>query len=114
MTELQFWHWVATSALGLLVAILAFYGKRISDKADDAMTRQEFKDYVERIEVGRREFRESQIKMFERMDNHDKLDASRFEILTKDFNGGLQRLSEKMSDNQVQLLTELSKKADRN
>ena len=57
--------------------------------------------------------RDSIVKLFEKMDNHEKLDQVRFDVIVKDFNGGINRLSEKISDTQVQILTQMNSKQDK-
>lgn len=113
MSELQFYHWIATGALGVLISILGFLWKTMADDMKTKLSREEFKSYLDEASESRKNLRDSILKLFEKMEGHEKLDAVRFEVLTKDFNGGLGRLSEKLSDNQVQLLTQLNTKVDR-
>ena len=113
MTELQFYHLIATGALGVLVAIIGYLYKQMADDMKAKLSREEFKAYLDDASGSRKELRESIIKLFERMENHEKLDAARFEVITKDFNGGVGRLAEKINDVQVNILTQLNTKVDR-
>jgi hypothetical protein len=113
MTELQFYHWIATGALGVLVTILGWLGKNMADDMKAKLSKEEFSSYLADAKQSRSDLRESIIKLFEKMENHDKLDASRFDGIIKDFNGGVSRLSEKISDVQVNILTQLNGKADK-
>jgi hypothetical protein len=113
MTELQMYHWIATGALTILITILGFLGKNVIEDMKTKLSKEEFAVYLQDAKQSRNELRESIVKLFEKMENHDKLDSARFEIITRDFNGGLNRISEKISDNQVQLLRELNGKADK-
>lgn len=113
MNELQFWHEVATGVLGLLVTILGYLWVTTVNEMKSKLSKEEFKAYLEDAAESRKNLRESIVKLFEKMENHERLDATRFELLTKDFNGGLQRLSEKLSDNALQILTQLNEKQDR-
>lgn len=113
MNELQFYHWIATGALTCLLTILWWWIRGVSDDMKAKLSREEFKSFMEDIVRSRTEFRDNFIKLFEKSEQHEKFDAARFEILTRDFNGGLNRLAEKISDNHIQVLTKLNDKQDR-
>lgn len=113
MNELQLYHWIATGAVGGLATILWWWIRQVADDMKAKLSREEFKSYLDETSSSRRELRDSIIKLFEKMEAHEKLDAARFEGVVKDFNGGVQRLSEKISDTQVNILTKLNDKADK-
>ena len=113
MNELQFWHWIATGGVTVILTILWWWVRSVSDDMKTKLSREEFASYLQDAKASRNEIRETLVKLFERADNHEKLDAVRFESVIKDFNGGMQRLSEKISDTQVNILTKLNDKMDK-
>lgn len=113
MGELQLWRDIATGVLGILVLIIGYLWTSTVADMKTKLSKEEFKSYLEEASESRKNLRDSILKLFEKLEGHEKLDAVRFEVLTKDFNGGIQRISEKMSDNQVQILTQLNGKQDK-
>ena len=113
MNELQLYRDIATGVLGILVLIIGWLWVSTVTEMKSKLSKEEFKAYLEDASESRKNLRDSIVKLFEKMENHEKLDASRFEVVIRDFNGGMARLSEKMSDNQVQILTQLNGKQDR-
>jgi len=113
MTELQFYQWLATGVLTIVIGILGYLGRGLMEDMKTKLSKDEFASYLQEAKTSRGEIRDSIIKLFEKMENHDKLDAARFESIIKDFNGGINRLSEKLSDNQLQILREMNGKADK-
>ncbi len=113
MTELQFYHLIATGALGVLVAIIGYLYRQMADDMKAKLSKEEFKVYLDEASGSRKELRDSIIKLFEKLESHEKLDAIRFESVVKDFNGGVNRLSEKISDTQINILTQLNTKIDK-
>lgn len=113
MSELTFWHLVATGALFLLMSIMGVMGKGVLDDMKAKLSREEFKSYLDDAKGAREELRTSIIKLFERSENHEKLDASRFELLTKDFNGGIQSMRDLLYTSKLEILKELNDKVDK-
>ena len=113
MGELQFYRDIATGVLGILVIIIGYLWKTTADDVKAKMSKEEFKAYLEDASESRKNLRDSIVKLFEKMDNHEKLDQVRFDVIVKDFNGGINRLSEKISDTQVQILTQMNSKQDK-
>ena len=113
MTELQIYQWAATGLIGALATILWWWIRQVAEDMKAKMSKEEFKNYLEDASRGRNELRDSIIKLFEKMESHDKLDATRFESIVKDFTGGINRLSEKIGDAQVNILTQLNTKVDK-
>mgnify|MGYP001559212639 CR=1 FL=1 len=113
MGELQFYRDIATGVLGILVLIIGYLWKTTADDVKAKMSKEEFKAYLEDASESRKNLRDSIVKLFEKMDNHEKLDQVRFDVIVKDFNGGINRLSEKISDTQVQILTQMNSKQDK-
>ena len=113
MSELQFWHWIATGALGVLLTILAWVAKKVWDKAEAAVPKDDFKIFLEKVEIARRENRETIIQLFEDQKENAAQQNERFAQIIKDFNGGMQRITEDLSDTKYELLRELNKKEDR-
>lgn len=113
MNELQMYRDIATGVLGILVLIIGWLWVSTVTEMKSKLSKEEFKAYLEDASESRKNLRDSIVKLFEKMENHEKLDSARFEVLTKDFNGGLNRLSEKLSDTQVQILTQMNTKKDR-
>ena|SRR5689334_2113576 len=113
MTELQMYHWVATGALSLLVGILTYLGKGLMDDMKTKLSKEEFAAYLTDAKTSRGEIRDTLIKLFEKMENHDKLDAARFEGIVKDFNGGMQRISDNLNTSKLEIFDRINGKADR-
>jgi hypothetical protein len=113
MGELQFYRDIATGVLGILVIIIGYLWKTTADDVKSKLSRDEFKSYLDDAKESREALKTSIIKLFEKADNHEKLDAARFEVITKDFNGGVGRLAEKINDVQVNILTQLNNKMDK-
>jgi len=113
MNEVQFWHWIATGALGVLVMLLSWWGKTLSDDVRKRLTREEFKVYLDEATRSRHELRDSILKLFERAESHEKSDVERFERLTKDFNGGLTSMRDLMYTSKLEILRELNDKVDK-
>lgn len=81
--------------------------------AEAALPRADFIKSMTDLETGRREFREGQIKLFERIEQHAKEDTVRFETLTKDFNGAATRITDAMHENHTEILKALNGKVDK-
>jgi len=113
MNELQLYRDIATGVLGILVIIIGYLWKTTADDVKSKMSKEDFKSYLDDAAESRKNLRESILKLFEKMDNHEKLDQVRFDGIVKDFNGGVNRLSEKISDTQVQILTQMNSKVDK-
>lgn len=113
MNELQLYRDIATGVLGILVLIIGYLWTTTAADVKSKLSKEAFESYLEEASNARRELRESIIKLFEKLENHEKLDGMRFEKVIGDFNGGMTRISEKISDNQVQLLTKINEKQDR-
>ena len=113
MSEVQFWHIVATSALFLLVGVLGFMGKGVIDDMKTKLSKEEFASYLQEAKQSRGEIRESIIKMFEKMENHDKLDAARFDAIVKDFNGGLARITDTLYQSKLEIFDRINGKQDK-
>ena len=113
MTELQIYQWAATGLIGALATILWWWIRQVADDMKQKLSKEEFKTYLDEASGSRKDLRESIIKLFEKMDNHDKLDSVRFESIVKDFNGGVNRLSEKINEAQISILTQLNGKVDK-
>jgi len=113
MSELQMYHWVATGALSILVGILGFMGKNVLDDMKTKMSKEEFASYLQEAKTSRSELRDSIVKLFEKMENHDKLDAVRFEGIVKDFNGGLARMTDTLYQSKLEIFDRINGKADK-
>ena len=113
MSEVQFWHWIATGALGVLIAILGWWGKSIVDDMKTKMSKEEFKSYLDDASESRRNLRDSIVKMFERIESHEKLDGERFQTLTKDFNGGLARITDTLYQSKLEIFDRINGKQDK-
>jgi hypothetical protein len=113
MSEVQFWHIVATGALFLLVGILGFIGKGVLDDMKTKLSKEEFKDYLDEASESRKNLRDSIVKLFEKMEGHEKLDSERFQVLTKDFNGGLQSMRDLLYTSKLEILREMNGKVDK-
>ncbi len=113
MNELQLYRDIATGVLGILVLIIGYLYKSMADEMKAKLSKEEFKTYLEEASTSRKELREAIMKLFLNLENHEKLDAVRFDSVIKDFNGGVNRLSEKISEAQISIMTQLNGKADR-
>lgn len=113
MSEVQFWHLVATASLFLLVGVLSVMGKGVLDDMKTKLSKEEFASYLADAKQARTELRDTLIKLFEKMENHDKLDVARFEGVVKDFNGGLQSLRDTLHTSKLEIFDRINGKADR-
>ena len=113
MNELQLYRDIATGVLGVLVLIIGYLYKSMADEMKAKLSKEEFKTYLEEASTSRKELREAIMKLFLNLENHEKLDAVRFDSVIKDFNGGVNRLSEKISEAQISIMTQLNLKADK-
>ncbi len=113
MSELQIYQWAATGLIGALATILWWWIRQVADDMKTKLSREEFAGYLQDAKQSRSELRESIMKLFNNQENHEKLDAVRFDSIIKDFNGGINRLSEKIGDVQVSILTQLNGKVDK-
>lgn len=113
MNELQMYRDIATGVLGVLVLIIGYLYRSMADDMKAKLSKEEFKTYLEEASTSRKELREAIMKLFLNLENHEKLDAVRFDSVIKDFNGGVNRLSEKISDAQITIMTQLNTKADK-
>jgi hypothetical protein len=111
---------VAEAIGAIIVGLLSIVYKNLIGEmkaaravAEAALPRADFLQAMSALEQGRREFRDGQIKLFERMELHTLDDARRFEALSKDFNGGMSRITDTMHQLHAETLTELNKKADK-
>lgn len=105
---------------GAIVGLLTIVWRNLNGEikaakavAEAALPRADFLEQMERLEQGRREFREVQIGMQVRIEAHIREDAIRFELLTKDFNGGMSRIVETINKNHTEFLREMNTKEDR-
>lgn len=113
MGELQFWHWIATGAITGLLTIGWWWVRGISDDMKTKLSKEEFTSYLEDAKQSRTEIRETLIKLFEKAEAHEKLDAARFENVIKDFNGGLQSLRDTLHTSKLEIFDRINSKADR-
>jgi hypothetical protein len=111
---------IAEAIGGIIVGLLSIVYRNLVGEvkaakavADAALPRADFVQAMSALEKGRQEFREGQIKLFERMELHTEVDTAKFESLSKDFNGGLNRIADTMNELHIETLRELNKKADK-
>lgn len=123
LSEVQFWHWIATGSLGILVMLLSWFGKKTSDKAENALSKSEFKEYIisadkaraeyfAAAEKSRNEFRETLLTLFRKIDDHTLEDKIQFRDVTKQINDQTQTLTKSINDNHSEMLRALPKRRD--
>jgi|SRR5689334_302116 len=113
MTELQLYHWIATGALTILITILGFLGKGVIEDMKTKLSKEEFAAYLQDAKNGRAEIRDTLIKLFEKAEQHEKRDTERFDLITKDFNGGLQSLRDMLYTSKLEIFEKINGKADK-
>ena len=113
MDSTEFWHWVALAAIAILMGVISFFASRTAKQLDGKVDRDEFKQFLDETSQSRGELRDSIIKLFDSLKMHEEKDTLRFEILTKDFNGGMARLTEVVNKTTLDLLREINGKQDK-
>ena len=113
MNELQLYHWIATGGITALLTILWWWVRGVSDDMKQKVSRDEFKAYLDETANARKELRDAIIKIFEKAELHEKLDSSRFELLTKDFNGGMRDIRDLLYTSKLVILREMATKQDK-
>ncbi len=113
MGELQFYRDLATGVLGILVLIIGYLWKTTADEVKAKLSREEFTRYLDEATKSRENLKDFMTRLTEKMENHERLDVSRFDGITKDFNGGVSRLVDKINEVQINVLTKLNDKTDK-
>lgn len=113
MSELQLWRDIATGVLGVLVLIIGYLWTTTVAEMKTKLSKEEFASYLDEAKQSRNEIRETLIKLFEKMESHEKLDASRFEGVVKDFNGGLTSIRDALNTSKLEIFDRINGKADR-
>jgi len=98
----EFWHWIATGITTVLLSIMGILWSRTTKQIDEKADRRELATAIDEAKQFRQEQRDNMLRLFERAEAHDRKDADRFEQLTKDFNGGLNRLADQIRDLNIQ------------
>jgi hypothetical protein len=111
---------VAESIGGVIVGLLTLVYKNLSGEvkaakavADAALPRADFVQTLNSLEQGRKEFREGQINLFKELAIHAREDSIKFDTLTKDFNGGMTRITDTLHELHGEVLKELNMKVDK-
>lgn len=123
MTELQFWNLVGTGSLGVLMALLGWFGKKTWDKAESALSKSDFKEYLIAAdkaraeyllaaEKSRGEFRDTFITLFRKFDEHALDDKTQFRDITKQITDQTKELTEMIHSNHSEMLRALPKRKE--
>ncbi len=118
---------IGVTIMGLLTLVWRNVNGEIKaarEIAKAALPSAEFREYVERTEGARKEFRESLVKLFERTEAHERRDDEAFKSVTRDFTAGMNAIRENLTQNsnalrdqiwqgQREIMKELNGKADR-